>query len=144
MEWAQTGHAVRMLRAREDDAKIAPVPHSARMVPHIMARPGVNTGSRRMPRTCSLSSKCLECSCDSRNAFLTLFPEVWQRLRSLQTQHPSSQLAQSTSDDFVSSAGLAQADDNALQSCCESMLGCSCDMGNLSISIVWYSLSFCV
>ncbi len=41
-----------MLSAREEDATIAPVPHSARMLPHISARPGVNTGSSRMPRTC--------------------------------------------------------------------------------------------
>ena len=31
-----------MPRLREDDATMAPVPHRARMVPHIIALPGVN------------------------------------------------------------------------------------------------------
>lgn len=34
-----------MPRAREEDMTMAPVPHMARMVPHIIARAGVNTGS---------------------------------------------------------------------------------------------------
>ena len=34
-----------MPRAREDDMTSAPVPHMARMVPHIIARAGVNVGS---------------------------------------------------------------------------------------------------
>ena len=34
-----------MPRLREDDATMAPVPHRAKMVPHIIALPGVNCGS---------------------------------------------------------------------------------------------------
>ena len=45
-----------MPRAREEDATSAAVPHSARMEPHMSARPGVNVGSRRMPCSVGVSS----------------------------------------------------------------------------------------
>ncbi len=40
-----------MPRAREEDMTRAPVPQMARMVPHIIARPGVKVGSSLQSRT---------------------------------------------------------------------------------------------